>query len=89
MELWRSFFQDSRNRPVDKSGKEFSAPKCAACDGIGKVEYARTEGEPDTKMCQKCEPKAIDEENKPTTIVKSHLEKIIHTGNDYFKLLID
>jgi len=66
MELWRSFFQDSRNRPVDKSGKEFSAPKCATCDGIGKVEYARTEGEPDTKLCSKCEGKGIDEENIPT-----------------------
>ena len=66
MELWRSFFQDSRNRPVDKSGKEFSAPRCGSCEGSGKVQYARTEGAPDTNSCPKCEGKGIDEENIPT-----------------------
>ena len=66
MELWRSFFQDSRNRPVDKSGKDFSAPKCANCEGKGQIEYARTNDEPDAKPCPKCGGKGIDEQNIPT-----------------------
>ena len=37
MELWRSFFQDSRNRPVDKFGKDYSAPKCSTCNGKGRI----------------------------------------------------
>ena len=66
MELWRSFFQDSRNRPVDKSGKNFSAPKCTKCNGQGEIEYARIDKEPDYKRCMKCEGKGIDEKNIPT-----------------------
>ena len=38
MELWRSFFQDSRNRPVDKFGKDYSAPKCSTCNGKGRID---------------------------------------------------
>ena len=58
MELWRSFFQDSRNRPADKFGKEASAPKCSACNGEGV-------GEEGT-ICSKCKGERIDSENIPT-----------------------
>ncbi|MEC9332703.1 MAG: hypothetical protein VYA07_01470, partial [Candidatus Thermoplasmatota archaeon] len=55
MELWRSFFQDSRNRPVDKFGKDFSAPKCSTCKGEGKIEILSKgkldENEPTEKIC--------------------------------------
>ena len=57
MELWRSFFQDSRNRPVDKFGKEASAPKCTMCEGTG--EY-------DGKLCPKCRGERVDSESIPT-----------------------
>ena len=68
MELWRSFFQDSRNRPVDKSGKDFSAPKCTLCDGQGKLPNKSKidSEESDTKECPKCKGRKIDEENIPT-----------------------
>ena len=58
MELWRSFFQDSRNRPADKFGKEASAPKCSACDGEGVGE--------DGTICSKCKGERIDSDNIPT-----------------------
>ena len=57
MELWRSFFQDSRNRPVDKFGKEASAPKCTMCKGSGLKE--------DT-LCPKCKGERVDSESIPT-----------------------
>ena len=57
MELWRSFFQDSRNRPVDKFGKDFTAPKCNVCEGTG---------EEGSAICPKCRGKGIDELNIPT-----------------------
>ena len=57
MELWRSFFQDSRNRPVDKFGKDFTAPKCSVCEGTGEDGGA---------ICPKCRGKGIDELNIPT-----------------------
>ena len=57
MELWRSFFQDSRNRPVDKFGKDFTAPKCNVCEGTGEESGA---------ICPKCRGKGIDELNIPT-----------------------
>ena len=57
MELWRSFFQDSRNRPVDKFGKDFTAPKCNVCEGTGEEGGA---------ICPKCRGKGIDELNIPT-----------------------
>ena len=57
MELWRSFFQDSRNRPVDKFGKEASAPKCTMCEGTG--DY-------DGKLCPKCKGERVDSESIPT-----------------------
>ena len=52
MELWRSFFQDSRNRPVDKFGKDYTAPKCNVCEGTGEENGA---------ICPKCKGKGIDE----------------------------
>ena len=57
MELWRSFFQDSRNRPVDKFGKEASAPKCTMCEGTGEYEG---------KLCPKCRGERVDSESIPT-----------------------
>ena len=77
MELWRSFFQDSRNRPVDKSGKDFSAPKCSTCDGEGTISIDAgdlAEGVPiidDTyrearKQCPRCKGEMIDKDNIPT-----------------------
>ena len=78
MELWRSFFQDSRNRPVDRSGKEFSAPKCTKCDGSGSIEYERTTEEPDTKICPKCDGKGIDEHNIPT-----YSDEILKVAKEY------
>ena len=78
MELWRSFFQDSRNRPVDRGGKEFSAPKCTKCDGSGSIEYERTTEEPDTKICPKCDGKGIDEHNIPT-----YSDEILKVAKEY------
>ena len=78
MELWRSFFQDSRNRPVDRGGKEFSAPKCTKCDGAGSIEYERTTEEPDTKICPKCDGKGIDEHNIPT-----YSDEILKVAKEY------
>ena len=78
MELWRSFFQDSRNRPVDRGGKEFSAPKCTKCDGSGNIEYERTTEEPDTKICPKCDGKGIDEHNIPT-----YSDEILKVAKEY------
>ena len=78
MELWRSFFQDSRNRPVDRGGKEFSAPKCTKCDGSGSIEYERTTEEPDTKICPKCGGKGIDEHNIPT-----YSDEILKVAKEY------
>ena len=80
MELWRSFFQDSRNRPVDRGGKEFSAPKCTKCDGSGSIEYERTTEEPDTKICPKCDGKGIDEHNIPT-----YSDEILKVAKEYPK----
>ena len=57
MELWRSFFQDSRNRPVDKFGKEASAPKCTMCEGTGEHE---------SKICPKCKGERVDADSIPT-----------------------
>ena len=50
MELWRSFFQDSRNRPVDKFGKDYTAPKCNVCEGTGEENGA---------ICPKCKGNRI------------------------------
>ena len=58
MELWRSFFQDSRNRPADKFGKEASAPKCSAGKGNGVGD--------DGTICSKCKGERIDSDNIPT-----------------------
>ena len=60
MELWRSFFQDSRNRPVDQFGKEASAPMCSACDGLGTGKGG--------VVCQKCNGNRIDTSKIPTYI---------------------
>tara|TARA_B100000161_G_scaffold172250_1_gene123513 strand:- start:3768 stop:6005 length:2238 start_codon:yes stop_codon:yes gene_type:complete len=57
MELWRSFFQDSRNRPVDKFGKEASAPKCTMCKGTGLK---------DELLCPKCKGERVDSDSIPT-----------------------
>jgi len=65
MELWRSFFQDSRNRPVDKFGKDFTAPKCTACKGNGKI---IVEGIVVDEICPKCKGEMIDRNNIPTYI---------------------
>jgi len=78
MELWRSFFQDSRNRPVDRSGKEFSAPKCIKCGGLGKIEYERIAGNPDTITCPECEGRGIDENNIPT-----YSDEILKVAKEY------
>ena len=78
MELWRSFFQDSRNRPVDRSGKEFSAPKCIKCGGLGKIEYERIAGNPHTITCPECEGKGIDENNIPT-----YSDEILKVAKEY------
>ena len=69
MELWRSFFQDSRNRPVDKFGKDFSAPKCSTCKGEGKIEIPKKgkldENEPSEKVCPNCKGERVDSDNIP------------------------
>ena len=57
MELWRSFFQDSRNRPVDKFGKESSAPKFKMCKGTGLK---------DELLCPKCKGERVDSDSIPT-----------------------
>ena len=57
MELWRSFFQDSRNRPVDKFGNEASAPKCTMCEGTGLK---------DDSLCPKCKGERVDSGSIPT-----------------------
>ena len=69
MELWRSFFQDSRNRPVDKFGKEASAPKCTMCEGTG--EY-------DGKLCPKCRGERVDSESIPT-----YSDEILKVAKEY------
>jgi DNA replicative helicase MCM subunit Mcm2 (Cdc46/Mcm family) len=70
MELWRSFFQDSRNRPIDKSGKEASAPKCSTCKGVGRIqipgEIKLDETEPSTKVCPNCNGERVDSNSIPT-----------------------
>mgnify|MGYP002834293495 FL=1 len=72
MELWRSFFQDSRNRPVDKFGKDFSAPKCGTCNGKGRILFDGIEVADDieiveaTKICPRCKGEMIDKDNIPT-----------------------
>ena len=72
MELWRSFFQDSRNRPVDKFGKDFSAPKCGTCNGKGRIPFDGIEVADDveiveaTKVCPRCKGEMIDKDNIPT-----------------------
>ena len=70
MELWRSFFQDSRNRPIDKSGKEASAPKCSTCKGEGSIVIGREalldNAEPATKICPNCNGERVDSNNIPT-----------------------
>ena len=70
MELWRSFFQDSRNRPIDKSGKEASAPKCSTCKGEGSIVIGREalldDAEPATKVCPNCNGERVDSNNIPT-----------------------
>ncbi|MED6306232.1 MAG: minichromosome maintenance protein MCM [Candidatus Thermoplasmatota archaeon] len=70
MELWRSFFQDSRNRPVDKFGKDFSAPKCSTCKGEGKIEILSKgkldENEPTEKICPNCKGERVDSDSIPT-----------------------
>ena len=72
MELWRSFFQDSRNRPVDRFGKEFSAPKCSTCNGKGRIPFDGIEVADDveiveaTKVCPRCKGEIIDKDNIPT-----------------------
>ncbi len=70
MELWRSFFQDSRNRPIDKSGKEASAPKCSTCKGEGKIiiqnEIKLDDTEPNSKICPNCNGERVDSNNIPT-----------------------
>ena len=78
MELWRSFFQDSRNRPVDRNGKEFSAPKCVKCGGLGRIEYERTTDKPDTITCPECEGKGIDENSIPT-----YSDEILKVAKEY------
>ncbi len=78
MELWRSFFQDSRNRPVDRNGKEFSAPKCVKCGGLGRIEYERTTDDPDTITCPECEGRGIDENNIPT-----YSDEILKIAKEY------
>ena len=69
MELWRSFFQDSRNRPVDKFGKDYSAPKCSTCKGEGKIEIPEKgkldENEPSEKVCPNCKGERVDSDNIP------------------------
>jgi len=69
IELWRSFFQDSRNRPVDKLGKDYPAPRCSLCNGDGKLPTNKVnldKSEPTEKVCPKCNGKMIDEENIPS-----------------------
>ncbi len=72
MELWRSFFQDSRNRPVDKFGKDFSAPKCSTCKGEGRIPFDGLHEDEDveievaTKVCPRCKGEMIDKDNIPT-----------------------
>ena len=70
MELWRSFFQDSRNRPVDKFGKDYSAPKCSTCKGEGKIEIPEKgkldENEPSEKVCPNCKGERVDSDSIPT-----------------------
>ena len=70
MELWRSFFQDSRNRPADKFGKEASAPKCSACNGEGLGD--------DGTLCSKCKGERIDSENNSWL---GHLEKDLSSSS--------
>ena len=70
MELWRSFFQDSRNRPIDKSGKEASAPKCSTCKGEGKIKIQGgiklDDTEHSTKICPNCNGERVDSKSIPT-----------------------
>ena len=71
MELWRSFFQDSRNRPADKFGKEASAPRCSTCKGEGKVPFhaidlPNVEVADPTRVCPKCKGERVDSDNIPT-----------------------
>ena len=70
MELWRSFFQDSRNRPVDQFGKEASAPMCSACEGAGT-------GKGGT-ICSKCNGNRIDTSKIPT-----YIDEIQKASNTY------
>ena len=63
---------------MDRSGKEFSAPKCIKCGGLGKIEYERIAGNPDTITCPECEGKGIDENNIPT-----YSDEILKVAKEY------
>ena len=63
---------------MDRSGKEFSAPKCIKCGGLGKIEYERIAGNPDTITCPECEGKGIDENSIPT-----YSDEILKVAKEY------
>ena len=68
-ELWRSFFQDSRFRPVSSKGKRFPIPKCQECNS--------EKGKEITK-CRKCGGSGLDLDNAPT-----YMDQIESVAQDY------
>ena len=59
IELWRSFFQDTRFRPVDSNGTRAPIPRCAACSGDGSI----SDGE---RKCPTCDGSGVNLEATPT-----------------------
>ncbi|MEC9353707.1 MAG: hypothetical protein VX686_00445, partial [Candidatus Thermoplasmatota archaeon] len=58
IELWRSFFQDTRFRPVDSNGTRAPMPRCPACSGEGSTS--------DGRRCPTCEGSGVNLEATPT-----------------------
>ncbi len=56
VELWRSFFQDTRFRPVDSNGVRAQIPRCPACSGS-------SDG---GRKCPVCGGSGVDLERVPT-----------------------
>ena len=56
VELWRSFFQDTRFRPVDINGVRVPVPRCSACNGS-------SDG---GRKCPVCGGSGIDLDRVPT-----------------------
>ncbi|MDP7082548.1 MAG: minichromosome maintenance protein MCM [Candidatus Poseidoniia archaeon] len=64
VELWRSFFQDTRFRPIDSNGTRRPIPRCPSCEGgVLAPAVAAHSGE---HKCPKCGGSGLNLEAVPT-----------------------